>query len=252
MEKAPKRRWKGWIAAILVLALVVAGWEVYRLYVMDLDGASGEAAPGQAAVVFDFEKPPGTDGLPDPWQAKVSKGRLRAEARNVDGQAGKVLWIRSESASFLVGNRAQSFDPREYPILRWSWRAVILPTNGDVRKNSLLFGENRNDQAVQILVVFEGNRILSYVWDTTAPVGTEVEEPSLVGTVRTHVIESGASRLNAWLENSVDLEADFRRRFGEAPPRVIAVAVQSNANHTASVGEGFVGRIIASKRQPGG
>jgi Protein of unknown function (DUF3047) len=241
---------------LLVLGIVLAAAGVYlgttriRPQIPPQPAAANgavETAAATDALHFRFDGPAGADGVPAPWQPKVSGGRLQVEVRSREGPPDKrALWVRSQKASYFLANAAQPFDPAEYPYLSWSWKAVLLPTGGDVRQHNLLFGSNRNDQALQVLVAFEGNTVLSYVWDTTAPVDTEVDEPSLAATVKTHVVDSGAAYLNQWRDHKINIYNDYTRRFGKPPGRVVGVLVQTNANHTASVGEGFFGEITAS------
>lgn len=212
--------------------------------------ADAESAPAaNHALHFRFDGPTDANGVPAPWQPKVSGGQLQVEVRNREqSPEQKALWVRSQKASYFLANAAQPFDAAELPYLSWSWQALVLPTDGDVRQHNLLFGANRNDQALQVLVAFEGGTVLSYVWDTTAPVGTEVDEPSLVATVKTSVIDSGAVYLNRWRGHKVNIYDDYQRRFSKMPPRVTGVLVQTNSNHTASVGEGMFGEITASRQ----
>jgi hypothetical protein len=209
-----------------------------------------ELVPAETDVLhFRFDGPMDANGVPSPWQPTVSSGKLQVEVRGREGASDqKVLWVRSQKASYFLADAAQPFDPAEYPSLSWSWKAVVLPTGGDVRQHNLLFGSNRNDQALQVLVAFGGNTVLSYVWDATAPVDTEVDEPSLAATVKTRVVESGTAHLNQWTNHKINIYDDYTRRFGKPPGRVVGILVQTNANHTASVGEGFFGEITASRQ----
>jgi hypothetical protein len=220
-------------------------------------GASATTTADETAVVaepvaptplrFDFAGEQGKNGVPLPWVATVSAGALDVQVEAGEAERGKTIRLRSEQASFLLRNH-QEFNPAEYRLLRWSWKATVLPNGGDVRKNALLLGGNRNDQAVQVLVAFEGNKVLSFVWDTTAPVDTEVDEPSPFATVKTRVLDSGTEHLNAWRQHEIDIFDEYTRRFGEPPRRALGVVVQSNANHTKSIGEGLVGPIEVARR----
>jgi hypothetical protein len=248
-----------WICLLLlgaaIGAAVLALWRLaQRLPHIPSQPASpgGDADPdrtGADVLHFRFDGVTDADGVPAPWQPKVSSGRLQVEVRSREGAPDqKVLWVRSQGASYFLANAAHPFDPAEYPYLSWSWKALVLPTDGDVRKNSLLFGPNRNDQALQVLVAFEGGAVLSYVWDTTAPVGAEVDEPSLVAAVKTTVVDSGATHANEWREHKVNIYDDYQRRFGKPPARVVGVLAQTNSNHTGSVSEGVFGEMTASRR----
>jgi hypothetical protein len=217
------------------------------------------AATTPAPLRFGFGADVDDRGVPAPWVPTVSAGTLNVEVVPVAasgmptettgvtgaadaGSAPKVLRIRSEKGSFLLTNRRE-FDPIVHRRLRWRWKATVLPQGGDVRKSALIVGENRNDQAIQLLIGFENNRVLSFVWDTTAPVDTEVDEPSLLATVKTRVLDSGDSHLGEWRTHEIDLAAEYERRFGEPPTRALGVTVQCNANHTASISEGLIGEI---------
>jgi hypothetical protein len=209
-----------------------------------------EPTPAAAdALHFRFDGSTDANGVPAPWQPKVSGGQLQVEVRSREGESDqKVLWVRSQKASYFLANAGQPFDAAEYPYVSWSWKVLVLPTEGDVRQHNLLFGPNRNDQALQVLVAFERNMVLSYVWDTTAPVGTEVDEPSLAATVKTRVVDSGATYVNQWREHKINIYDDYTRRFGKTSARVSGILVQTNSNHTASIGEGFFGEITASRQ----
>ena len=63
--------------------------------------------------------------------------------------------------------RGLKIDLAVTPWLSWEWKALVLPDGGDVRD------PRRNDQAGRVMVVFEGMKGILYVWDTTAPIGTE-------------------------------------------------------------------------------
>lgn len=200
------------------------------------------------AIRITFAGLVGESGIPTEWSPTVSAGKLQAKVVAPDGESvedASALWVRSERASFLLTHRRE-FDVAEYPVLRWSWQATVLPTGGDVRKNALLFGENLNDQAIQLLVVFEGQKVLSFVWDSTAPVDTEVDEPSPLAKVKTRVVDSGSEHVGEWRSHEIDLQMEYTRRFGQAPGRAVGVIVQSNSNHTQSIGEGLIRGITLS------
>ena len=243
------------VFVVAVAALGLSLWAVLRppsKQGLAPPPANGNTQPAPKiidVIPFRFDGATDGDGVPAPWQPKVSSGALQVEVRNHEEKPNhKVLWVRSQKASYLLANAAHPFNPAEYPYLSWSWKALTLPTGGDVRQHNLLFGANRNDQALQVLVAFEGSQVLSYVWDTTASVDTEVDEPSLVAAVKTNVVDSGATYLDQWREHKVNLYDDYRRRFGKPPGRVVGILVQTNSNHTASVSEGVFGEITASRQ----
>lgn len=234
-------------------------WAVRRVVIIALIGALTWFAPrtdpnsnavlsgSRATLEWGFAEIDHASGRPAHWELKVSSGRGQVEARPATPDAPPSLWVRAALSSLLLANRQYTYDPGEFPWLMWTWKGAALPKGGDIRVNALVFGPNRNDQALQVLVAFENQNVLSYVWDTTAPVGTEVHEPSVIGHVESRVVQSGPEELGRWVRHRVNVRDDYAHRFGAAPPRVVAIIVQTNSNHTDSVSEGQFGPITASR-----
>ena len=99
-----------------------------------------------------------------------------------------------------------------------------LPRHGDVRSTV-------NDQAARILVLL-GSRfrpnVLGYVWDTRAPAGTEVRTQSPVDRWLI-VVRSGEDGLGQWRRQSRNVVQDYTRLFGQSPPSVVAVGLESHS-----------------------
>ena len=124
---------------------------------------------------------------------------------------------------------------------------MTLPARGDCRRKTA------DDQAVQIYVAFPRfptavrSRIIGYVWDTTAPVGTIVKSESS-GLVTYVVVRSGATELGRWLTETRNVYDDFKRIYGEAPTESVgAVSVAIDSNDTRSSAESYIGTILFRK-----
>jgi hypothetical protein len=120
---------------------------------------------------------------------------------------------------------------------------VKLPASGDLREKS------RNDQAMQIMFVFEGNRVISYVWDSNAPEGTISDES--IGwpfnlRIKVLVVKSGQGGIDSWLTAMRNIYEDYKAFFHEEPRRLVGVRVQTNTQYTKDSAEGFVGKIAFS------
>src|SRR6267378_4125219 len=61
--------------------------------------------------------------------------------------------------------RGVDVDVTQFPLLSWTWKVSELPTGGDFRRTAT------DDQAAQVLVAFSDRRILTYIWDSSAPKG---------------------------------------------------------------------------------
>jgi hypothetical protein len=187
-----------------------------------------------AFLVFDVQTAqPGR--LPDGWRIKVTHGA--PDLSIVPGEQGSVLRFKSRSSSFGV-ERAMDVDPARYPYLTWKWKVAQLPPRGDFRH------ARTDDQAAQVLVAFDNRRVLTYIWDSTAPQNAFDSASSLpLVHIYAKVCRSGGSQLNEWLAESHNVEADYRRAYGGPAPHVRGVRLQINTQHTGGSAESYFGEV---------
>jgi DUF3047 family protein len=180
----------------------VATWDVHPPGPLDLSAQWSRYPPGRTP----FKKPPAVvqdDGRP-------------------------VLELTTVDEPLRIG-RSLKVDPKATPWLTWEWKPLVLPDGGDVRN------PKRNDQAGRVMVAFEGMKGILYVWDTTAPVGTEVQPDELELFQRVLiVVGSGAATLGQWSRERRNVYDDYRRLFDEEPPSIKLVGVESHSNDTHS------------------
>ena len=100
-----------------------------------------------------------------------------------------------------------------------------------------------DDAAAKIYIVFDGpsgwnpfdKRILVYVWDNAAPVGSVVPNAWLPDKERMLVLESGPDKVGQWITERVDLARDLSRSFpGESIGDVEAIAFIADTDNTMS------------------
>src|SRR5262249_58084555 len=101
----------------------------------------------------------------------------KADVELVRAERGAAIRLRSDGTSFLL-YRDVVVDVERAPMLSWSWKAIRLPSRGDVRHGQT------DDQAAQLYVVFPrwpattlNSDVIGYVWDTTAPAGSVGPSP---------------------------------------------------------------------------
>jgi hypothetical protein len=170
------------------------------------------------------------------WQIKVNHGRPEYGVCQ-DNSAGPCLHLKSVSASFGL-ERKVDVHPAQLPFLTWRWKVTQLPAGADFRRSTT------DDQAAQVLVAFEDNRVLTYIWDTSAPKGTAAPSPSFpLVHIFAVVCESGASDANRWVSETRNIAADFERAFGRPAPRVKGLRLQINSQHTGTVAESYFGEV---------
>lgn len=179
--------------------------------------------------------------LPDGWQVKVNRGTPKI-ATVREGNSN-YLDLKSHDSSFGL-EREVDVDPHEAPYLTWKWNVKELPAGGDFRHS------RSDDQAAQVLVAFADKRILSYIWDTTAPAGI-MESVSSIPLVHIYAVvcRSGAANLNRWLTESRNLAGDYEKAYGRPAPRVKGIRLQINTQHTGTSAESCFSEV-AFRRTP--
>jgi hypothetical protein len=194
-----------------------------------------QARSSQFAIVLLNASNLGAGRLPADWSIKVNHGR--PDISVCKDEAGTCVHFRSVNASFSL-ERGLDVDPAQTPYLSWRWKVAQLPPRGDFRRSST------DDQAAQVLVAFSDRRVLTYIWDTVAPKGLS-QHTSAIPFVHifAKVCQSGIADANRWIEEQHNVSADYTRAFGRPAPRVKAVRLQINSQHTGAVAESFFGEV---------
>ncbi|HUP04738.1 MAG TPA: DUF3047 domain-containing protein, partial [Bryobacteraceae bacterium] len=140
-------------------------------------------------------------------------------------------------SSFAL-ERGVDVDPYQMPYLDWRWKVAQLPAGGDFR-HALT-----DDQAAQVMVAFADRRVVSYIWDSTAPKGDE-ESAGFIPLVHVFAVvcESGAGGLNQWIAESRNVAADYQRAYGKPAPHVKGLRLQINSQHTGTTAESYFGEV---------
>jgi hypothetical protein len=193
------------------------------------------ARTSQLAVILLGSANLGGGQLPSDWTIKVNHGK--PDVSVCHDQAGPCVHLRSVKSSFSL-ERGLEVDPASTPYLTWRWKVTQLPPRGDFRRSST------DDQAAQVLVAFSDRRVLTYIWDSNAPRGVAEKTGSIpLVHIFAKVIQSGPAEANRWIEESQNVAADYERAFGRPAPRIKAVRLQINSQHTGSVAESYFGEV---------
>jgi hypothetical protein len=83
---------------------------------------------------------------------------------------------------------------------------------------------------------------LMYVWCNKREPGTVITN-SRTARVRKVVVESGARKLNQWLDYERDIRADYERAFGEAPGALVGIGIMSDSDNTRSTTQAWYGPV---------
>lgn len=201
-------------------------------------------------MIEDFDSSdPG--GFPLTWKAWRGDDDLARNLYTIREENGnRYLHAADDGSSIIIRKELKEWDANEYPVLTWRWRARVLPEGGDERIGS------RNDSSVAVYVVLDQNFIgvpktLKYVWSTTLPVGTYHRRDG-IGRPHVIVLESGKDKLGKWVEESVDVRADYVRIFGNKPPRkAVGIGILTDGNATGTESRGDYDDFVVHRRDAG-
>ncbi len=177
----------------------------------------------------------GHGGFPSGWVLKGKPGTKKAEFFVASGDdSGKFyLSMNSDRSSASVLTDASGIDLTKTPIMRWRWKADILPEGADGRIRS------RDDQAIGLYVgagsVID-NRSISYRWDTDTPRNTEGSSIYGFGTVKIKWItlrNKSDFVPGRWLIEERDVAKDFKKAWGYIPDKIY-LSVSCNSQYTNS------------------
>jgi hypothetical protein len=218
---------------------------IMAVLVVSFSGQALSWADNSSTVFIDFNGPGEKTGLPKPWTLKVKSGK--AHVMVLQQQDSSILHLRCENASYSI-ERPLSVLLDQHPLFTWRWKAMKLPSSGDVRRKAL------NDQGLQILLAFENRKVISYVWDANAPEGTVTDES--LGwpfnlSVKVIVVKSGTDRVNEWITHTRDVHQDYRNLFSENPPALKGLRIQANTQYTQDRSEGMIQSIAFSRKDTG-
>jgi hypothetical protein len=182
--------------------------------------------------------------LPSEWEIKEWKGKADVQIVK-DGAGDDVLHLRSKESSTALYKK-MDVNIKDSPYINWRWKVTRVPSGGDVREKS------KDDQAAQVYVIFPkfpekiNSRMLGYIWDASAPVGSEVTSTKF-SKIKYVVLRSGEDGLGKWFSEKRNVYEDYKRLFGEEPPMVGSVALMIDSDNTRSSAESFFGDIYLSR-----
>jgi hypothetical protein len=227
------------------------------------------AAPSPASRARDpapFSTAAALDVLPLGWQPyRLARFKKNTEYRLVPIEGTVALRAVAESSASALRYET-TVDVHEYPWLTWRWMVtdVIAEAN-----NSHAHVE---DSPARVVVTFEGGRdqlpdaeqinydlakamfgrdmpyaTLMYIWENHLPEG-EIITHHRTTRIKMVVAGSGQKDLRRWHEKRMNLLEDYRRAFGEEPPRVNSVGVMTDSDNTGTRAEAYYGDIRFQRR----
>lgn len=221
-------------------------------------------APADSPHVARFSQAAPGAQPPRPWRAWTMTAYKRPTDYLLVEDAGRTVLKARADASASAMIHAMDFDPKQFPRLSWRWKVNALITRAD---NSKALVE---DSPVRVVVAFDGDvsklkpmdrmafhkfrmiaktelpyAMLMYIWENRAAPGTVIASAH-TSRIKMIVADSGSASLGTWCERSVNLAEDYRRAFGEEPPRVRWIGVMTDTDNTGESVQAYYGDIRVS------
>lgn len=210
------------------------------LGVLMLVGLVGEmsAHAQKPRVIADFEQYQPGD-IADQWVRVNSKDDIKSvqeeldageqfEIQKEDGNQFLRMATKGEYIRFSKRNGTEfEWNLKEYPRLRWRWRALTLPKGASEKGD--------NDTGASIYVTFGTDwlgrpKSIKYTYSSSLPVGTTVS----FGALKVIVVSSArAPGLGKWKTIQRRIPDDYRQVFGGEPPdRPVSITVSGDSDTT--------------------
>lgn len=160
------------------------------------------------------------------WREVELWHQTRYEIAELEGQ--RCLRATSHrGASILL--TAVKFRPATYPWLSWRWRIEQPVDHEDLTR------KEGSDASARVYVYFDSKglpwqkRNIDYVWSSTLPLETLLTSP-FSSSSKILVVDGGAATIGKWRVIERNLNDDYRRVFGEAPSRVVAIGLMTDTD----------------------
>lgn len=250
-----RHMWRlGGIGGVLLVGLVWAG----------MAGGGGVELQDRIPMATFSEMAPSRD-LPSEWEFNpLASAYDETQFALVRADRGVVLRAQSNSAGASVGI-FRSVDLSEHPILEWRWKieSVVEDGKADVKARSDLparlyvtFDHDLSLWNRLKMVVFRamgfsavGQRSIGYVWANRMKEDSTFADP-YVDWHQLLPVESGTTNVGHWRVERRDVRADYRRIFGEEPPRVKSIGILTDTEQTGGSVTAYYGDIFFRRTMP--
>ncbi|MEN6374423.1 MAG: DUF3047 domain-containing protein [Smithella sp.] len=154
------------------------------------------------------------------------------------------------SASAIVYRR--TFNIYEHPRISWRWKVTQLSDRGNPKEKAgddypirvyIMFQYDPARTSLSERLMYNASKViygkypphstLNYVWTGVNVPDRFIASP-YTGKAYMVVLEKGKQRVGQWVEESVNVLADYRKAFGQDPPATAGLAVMSDTDNTGA------------------
>lgn len=180
-------------------------------------------------------------GVPEDWDYRGKPGTPDVKYELVEDKElkHKVLRITSDRASGVIMVEGSDIDLDKYPVMRWRWKAVTLPTGADATVKA------KDDQGIAVYVgygkIFQES--ISYTWQTETPKGKSGSSTyNKVVDVDWFTLRDKNDKMDTWFVEEVNVRDDMKKIFKKIPGSW-AISISSNSQYTKSKADVYLDYI---------
>ena len=221
---------------------------------------------GPEFVVDRFSAATEPGGIPKGWKELKFSKIPKQTVYTVEGKDGQ-FWVKAVSQASASGILKEvQLDPREYPVLSWKWKVEGLLKNSDPTKKSgddyparvyvafeydpaqaSLFEKAKYGAAKLVYGKYPPKGALNYVWDARTPKGTTLDNP-YTDRAKMIIVESGPEKVGQWVSGERNVYEDYKKLFGEEPPRIAFIAVMTDTDNTGESAVAYYDDVVFRKK----
>ena len=204
-------------------------------------GAENFGIPAECEIIIDDF----ADGIKPGWTSKSFKGITEYTWINEDGKS----FIRATSNNAASGLFYKiEYDIQKYSYIIWNWKVDNIIAGGDALRRS------GDDYGARIYIVFPSfffwnTTAINYIWANKLPKNQAVPNPFTSNDIMISV-ESGPSNTGKWITETRNVFEDYKRYFGEDPPKVGAIAIMTDTDQTGESTSASYGPIAICSQDP--
>lgn len=127
----------------------------------------------------------------------------------------------------------KKWNVKKYPCLSWRWRVKQFPTEANEKT------KGKKDSPASIYITYYVNflgipKSVKYIWSNEVGL-CDIFKNEGTGKAMQMVIESGTTKKDVWVTETINIYQLYKKIFGENPPDEIAgIAIRTDADHTHS------------------
>jgi hypothetical protein len=212
--------------------------------------SASKMLPQDSFPITTFSKEELANGEPIGW--KTHKGICREIGnrimpRIVETDGKNVLYVNANDNGTILFKPVH-LNPQEYSFLSWNWKiSNILPESREKEVGG-------DDYPAAVCVVYGKTvlgipykyKILIYVYGNNLPVGERFKNPC-EARAKMIIVQSGEKDAGKWLSYKVNHYEDYIQEFGQEPPDIIYVGLQTNADRTHGKVEAWYSDITLNR-----